>query len=462
MNRHAILIANGSFPQYKNLPPLETPAKDIERLSAVLKDNTRGFAVETLKDCLSHEVNERLEDILNNDVAPEDLVLIYYSGHGLLDERLHLSLATFNTKPKCPTSSVAFSNVMAILETARIRRVIVLLDCCYSGAAGKDFESKSPPASEIVANEILSERGFEERTRKALELTAAAERMESKAEEQGIYLMTASSASQPALAQKEGLGLFTQHLVSGFEGKALSNNKSASTEGPVATVTVNSLFRHIHKGLQDMAVTQTPRLFVSRATTEDMVIAEISALVGEHSAAGFRLWDEVSLLENTMPTYILDEEFRFLHWNAAFQGIVAEPLKLTRGSHVQTFLERLENWKSEVSPRSVKDFPPKVPEVTYPRVHTESLKLRTEKFGYIDFTKIASHVRDDKGNWCVILNISYAERQDTIWKQLREAMTREESWSRYAECYDPIIADFSQNKELVERVVRQWAMHATA
>ena len=31
-------------------------------------------------------------------------------------------------------------------------------------------------------------------------------------------------------------------------------------------------------------------------------------------------------------------------------------------------------------------------------------------------------------------------------------MQREELWSRYADCYDEIIADFEKNRELVKRV----------
>ena len=53
------------------------------------------------------------------------------------------------------------------------------------------------------------------------------------------------------------------------------------------------------------------------------------------------------------------------------------------------------------------------------------------------------------------LNITFAQRRRALWEHLRETMERDEMWSAYAESYDPIIGEFTDYKELVERVVAQ-------
>jgi len=455
MKRHAILIANSQFPEHPNLPNLETPENDVKQLEKVLKDSTRDFLVSTAINKASHEIGKVLALHLNQKSDPNDLFLIYYSGHGILESDLSLSLAAKDSDPANPASFYLFENVMKTVEQSRLKRVVILLDCCYSGAAVSKIspilESKnSTLVSEEEAEVSLSKRGFKEQTRSTLELTSNETDFELKSAETGIWILTASSASQPAYAEKGDMGVFTRFLVSGFEGHALTT--SNDEENPYGAITINGLFRHIHRGIQTTGIIQTPRIYSKDASHPDMVIAEIISLVGEHHSVEFHLWDESSLLENMVPTYLLDNKFRFLHWNASFQALIAEPLSLMRGAHVETFLKQLVNW-DEVAQRSARDFPPEGSK--YPRVHVESLKLQTSRWGYVDFTKVASHVRDKEANWCVMLNIDYAEREKEIWGKLKETMTSDETWSLYAKNYDSIIASFSENKELVKKVVER-------
>src|SRR5262245_22484792 len=126
-------------------------------------------------------------------------------------------------------------------------------------------------------------------------------------------------------------------------------------------------------------------------------------------------------------------------------------MKLVRGSHVQTFLEQLDNWDPEVKTHSMKEFPPG----SAPRVDTEKFELRTTRFGLIVFYKIASRLRDGSGRWCVNLNVSYVQWSEKFWTYVREVMQRDELWSTYAESYDPIIGAYQENQDLVRVVVEQ-------
>lgn len=66
----------------------------------------------------------------------EDLLLVYYAGHGLLDEDglLHLSLA--GTEPEnVGFTALSFNLVKRELAQSRARARVLLLDCCFSGRA---------------------------------------------------------------------------------------------------------------------------------------------------------------------------------------------------------------------------------------------------------------------------------------------------------------------------------------
>jgi len=67
----------------------------------------------------------------------EDLLLIYYSGHGEPDPQNDLCLFFNNTKldSLLPTS-LNYSMVRKCMDASSCKTVIVVLDCCYSGAAG--------------------------------------------------------------------------------------------------------------------------------------------------------------------------------------------------------------------------------------------------------------------------------------------------------------------------------------
>ena len=87
----------------------------------------------------SHEVLERIETVLG-EAGRHDLVLIYFSGHGKLNPAGQLCLATANTKLRALAStSIPVGSIKSFFDHSASRKKILLLDCCYSGAVGKDF-----------------------------------------------------------------------------------------------------------------------------------------------------------------------------------------------------------------------------------------------------------------------------------------------------------------------------------
>ena len=101
--RYAVLVGNGSFAEAgkdaARLPALRCPGADVAGLHDLLGQPTHGgYAVTTLIDRPHNEIRRALYDCLKQ-AGPQDQVMIYYSGHGKLDEQGNLYLAGSDTDP---------------------------------------------------------------------------------------------------------------------------------------------------------------------------------------------------------------------------------------------------------------------------------------------------------------------------------------------------------------------------
>jgi molecular chaperone DnaK len=132
--RTALIIANDRYEQ-ENLPDLASPAADAEALRAVLADPQVGdFAVQVVHNEPSYEISARIEELLADSRA-DDLLLLHFSGHGVKAESGELFFAAPNTRrDRLGSTAVSAEFVQRCLRTSRSRRIVLLLDCCYSGA----------------------------------------------------------------------------------------------------------------------------------------------------------------------------------------------------------------------------------------------------------------------------------------------------------------------------------------
>jgi hypothetical protein len=122
---------------------------DAQAVDAVLADNQRGGFVSSVmlsekstKARILEQVNNLL---LDPDLRREDLVLIYFSGHGGLDDAGNLFLIARDTNSIQKIDSMAIDIATSVhikeleisLDNTKAGTVIVLLDTCHSGASGK-------------------------------------------------------------------------------------------------------------------------------------------------------------------------------------------------------------------------------------------------------------------------------------------------------------------------------------
>ncbi|MCI5192165.1 MAG: DUF1566 domain-containing protein [Candidatus Electrothrix sp. AU1_5] len=216
--RYAILIGSSRYPNEPGLTELRCPENDVDALDAVLRSPDFGGFTETFvfKNRASHEILEKIETVLV-DAGREDLVLIYFSGHGKLNPAGQLCLATVNTKIKAlGSTSIPVSWIKSYFDHSASQKKVFLLDCCYSGAVGKDFIRGG------VDDQLqLMSRG------------------------QGTFIMTASSGIQTAV-EKEGdqYGLFTKYLVYGIQSGEADKDEDGFVD-------MQELYEYVHEKVRE-------------------------------------------------------------------------------------------------------------------------------------------------------------------------------------------------------------------
>jgi Caspase domain len=134
----ALLVANSTFPADRyNLPDLEGPRNDSALLRDALCDGEVGlFASDNVRLVTERTMSEVLseaEDVLVS-ATQRDTLLLYYSGHGLLDQAGELFLCTRDTRSdRLRSTAVKASDLRGMMDQSAAGTMVVVLDCCHSG-----------------------------------------------------------------------------------------------------------------------------------------------------------------------------------------------------------------------------------------------------------------------------------------------------------------------------------------
>jgi ubiquinone/menaquinone biosynthesis C-methylase UbiE len=433
-NRIAVLIGNCAYPNFceDELPSLTTPLNDVQGLRKTLIDPARGrfTRVDVMPDAESQEIRDRIECLIKSASSPGTLGLIFYSGHGLLDSDDRLHLTAKDSRPETWNRTIPVSDIAKWIRLHSPQQLVILLDCCYSGAGLRDMEVKGPAGS--------SARHLSRSVSDNLDQLKA----------KGVVMITATTPIQPARGDKaKGFGIFTKHILDGLD-------TVSARRGKKTTVTVRDLYSYVCRKMEiEHGNLQTPMIW-GVETGGELVLSE-ATLLGRNSkpVAPTMGWYQVrnDILDHVAPTYILDRKFHFLDWNTSFECFVAEPLGLRRGDHVGVFLDSLQNF-DEVEKRSLGKFRPN----SIPSVDVEVLEYGSKQYGLIVFNKIATQIIGQSGRlkaWCVNLNVSSVQKSGKFWNKMQENLQRELNWSKYAARYDAIIASFPEHAKLVDLVV---------
>jgi len=133
--KYALVIGNNKYNDPK-LAQLKTPQADAQVLARVLKSKRVGSFDEVV--LLNNQTDAQIRRAISAFLAnkkPDDLVLLYFSGHGVLDGRGNLFLALKNTDVSALNATAISSAFLSYeMDNCRSRRQILILDCCHSGA----------------------------------------------------------------------------------------------------------------------------------------------------------------------------------------------------------------------------------------------------------------------------------------------------------------------------------------
>lgn len=237
MPRYALLISNSDY-QDATLRQLIAPQADADALATVLRDPAIGNfkSVDILANATAATARDALADFFA-DKRRTDLLLLYFTGHGILDNRGDLLLAATDTRTTRPrANAISAEFIVREMDECRSNRQLLILDCCNSGRVRQGITARNPQADKLDTGSRFE--GNKSR---------------------GRVIITASDQLQAAYEGNviEGQGVrsfFSHYLVEGLrDGKADSNRDGH--------ITVNEWYDYAHDQMVANAVAHTPMIW---------------------------------------------------------------------------------------------------------------------------------------------------------------------------------------------------------
>lgn len=235
----ALLIGNSSYDEDPhNLPPLNGPVNDLPLLHGALTHERYGLFrpenVRILPERTKKEIATAMEEFFRS-ATRDDLLFLYYSGHGRQDDFGNLYLAARDTRSDLLVSTgISDAEINGMMRSSNAQAFVIVLDCCHAGA----FKGTGIPGNL---------RGI------------------------GRFLLTSSRRGQLSVDTKEewGASAFTRHFVGGL----LLGTLDANADGYVS---LNELYdytltrlreetkqipqRHFDKTVGDVAIARAPAM----------------------------------------------------------------------------------------------------------------------------------------------------------------------------------------------------------
>ncbi len=141
-NYKAVIIANY---EYDYMPDLQTPPRDARELKQML-ESRYGFSVEVLINLNRSEMYSVLQQA--RDFSKKDAVVLYYAGHGKMDEFGDGYWLPTDYRMGAPLSdAVSSGDLTQTLNHSPAKHVLVVADSCYSGAM---LRNASPTINKAV------------------------------------------------------------------------------------------------------------------------------------------------------------------------------------------------------------------------------------------------------------------------------------------------------------------------
>jgi hypothetical protein len=147
--RYALIVATDTYSDPK-LRRLRAPARDAEALADVLRDPEIGeFEVELAANETDAALRRRIAAFFS-DRARDSLLLLHFSCHGLKDDSGQLYFAAADTEvAHLDATAIPAEFVSRQMARSRSNNVLMLLDCCYSGAIARGLRFRAGDSVDV-------------------------------------------------------------------------------------------------------------------------------------------------------------------------------------------------------------------------------------------------------------------------------------------------------------------------
>jgi hypothetical protein len=232
MKKMALLIGVSEYGP--GWPMLPNAVQDMEAMQRVLLNPDIGNFddVKSLPNPEPTPMQEAIETLFATR-DKDDLVLLFFSGHGVRDEAGKLYLSTRASKKSergelVKSTAVPASFVQDIMTNSHSKRQVVILDCCFSGAFAEGLSAKD---GGVV--DVRSQLGGE-----------------------GRAVLTSSTSTQYSFEQKESpMSIYTRYFVEGLETGVADQDEDGE-------ISVEELHEYTRRKVQEEAPAMNPEIYV--------------------------------------------------------------------------------------------------------------------------------------------------------------------------------------------------------
>ena len=254
--RYALVIGNSNYLDTR-IPNLNSSIVDAERFASALEDSKIGSFDEVRKvtNKNNEEIQKEIESFFGNR-HPDDMLVLYYSGHGIKSHAGQLFLTAQNTSSDLLKSTGISANfIRENMNDSASKRQVLILDCCYGGAIMENSKSES-----LIGQSVNSLLTFQP--------TGS-----------GKIIITASEAMQYAFDGRHVEGeaqnsAFTTHLINGL----LTGDADTDKDG---LVDIDELYQYVHRKVAPQqnpvmnATAQEGRMYIGLNPNPEIQLASL-------------------------------------------------------------------------------------------------------------------------------------------------------------------------------------------
>ena len=131
-NYHALIIGNNDY-KSRDYPDLDTAINDAKKIDSILKKQY-GFKTTLLLDADRYSIMNAVSS-LRKTLKHEDKLLIYYAGHGILDEATRQGYwLPVDAEPESIANWVSANDITDALTGISAQHALVIADSCFSAS----------------------------------------------------------------------------------------------------------------------------------------------------------------------------------------------------------------------------------------------------------------------------------------------------------------------------------------